>query len=85
MAGGAVNDDDPMLAAIEALAAMLQTVPRFHWGTVTQATPLLVHLDGDVDADGNPVTVAAQTVKTLTVGARVYCVEQDNRVIVIES
>ena len=81
-----MNDDDPILAKLETIVALLRATPTVKWATVTQASPLRVHLDGDIDAAGNPVSVAAQTVKTsIAVGTRVFCVEQDSRITVIES
>lgn len=74
----------PFLDRLAKLRAALDRKATFHWGTVTQATPLLVHLDGDIDAAGGPVDVAPQSVvSSIPVGARVACIEQDRRVIVI--
>lgn len=74
----------PILDLIDKLWAHVMKLPTTKWGTVTQSSPLLVHLDGDIDGDGDPVTVAPQTlVKSIPVGSRVFCVEQDHRVTVI--
>jgi hypothetical protein len=74
----------PILDLIYKLWDYVFGLPTTKWGTVTQTTPLLVQLDGDIDGNGAPVTVAPQTlVKTIPVGARVFCVEQQRRVTVI--
>ncbi|HWU30184.1 MAG TPA: hypothetical protein VN041_13965 [Microbacterium sp.] len=74
----------PILTQIAKLWAALDKKATYRWGTVTQTAPLLVHLDGDIDAAGDPVDVAPQSVlSSIPVGARVACIEQDRRVIVI--
>ncbi|MGN7978194.1 hypothetical protein ACTJJ4_11530 [Microbacterium sp. 22195] len=74
----------PIRDQIAKLWAAVDRKPTFRWGTVSQETPLLVQLDGDIDPAGDPVDVAPQSVvSSIPVGARVACIEQDRRVIVI--
>lgn len=57
--------------------------PIVRWGTVAQASPLTVNLDGSIDTAGNPVAAPAQSaISGLAVGDRVLCMEQHRRVIV---
>ena len=79
------TDDDPILAALRKLAGKVDATPVMLWGTVTQATPLMVTLDGAIDPSGAPVAVPAQSADgPVTVGQRVYCVRQSRRVIIID-
>ena len=48
----------PVLDQLAKLWAAVDRKPTFRWGTVSQATPLLVQLDGDIDPAGDPVDVA---------------------------
>ena len=68
----------PILDLLGKIWDRLDRTPTVRWGTVTQTTPLLVQLDGD-DTTLTPQTV----VSTIAVGARVVCVEQYRRVIVL--
>jgi len=70
----------PVLDQIGKLWARVNLMPVVRWGTVTQASPLRVRLDGD--ADPLPFTPAT-TVRGLRPGNRVVCVEQHRRITVI--
>lgn len=70
----------PVLDQIAKLWARLALMPVIRWGTVTQASPLRVTLDGDTDA----VPFTPQTVvKGIPTGKRVVCIEQHRRLIII--
>jgi hypothetical protein len=78
------TDDDPILAALRKLAGKVDAAPVMLWGTASQASPLMVMLDGAIDPAGAPVAVPAQSaVGPVKVGQRVYCVRQSRRVIVV--
>lgn len=70
----------PILDQIAKLWGKVDLIPVIRWGSVTQTTPLRVRLDGD--ADPLPFTPSS-LISGLTVGARVVCVEQHRRVIVV--
>lgn len=70
----------PVLDQLAKLWARTDRMPVVRWATVTQAHPLRLLLDGDVDV--LPLTPQS-ALGGLTVGARVVCVEQHRRVIVI--
>lgn len=70
----------PIKDQIRKLWARVDQMPIVRWGTVTVSAPLRVMLDGDPDH----LPFAPQSVvKSPPVGARVVCVEQHRRVIVI--
>lgn len=70
----------PVLDQIGKLWARLELMPVIRWGAITQADPLRVQLDGDLD----PMVLTPMTlVAGLGVGDRVLCVEQHRRVIVL--
>lgn len=72
--------DDPILDEIAKLWARGVLTPVIRWGTVTSGSPLRVILDGSTE----PLPFAPQTtVRDLSVGDRVVCVEQHRRVIVL--
>jgi len=72
----------PVLGQIEKLWARVDLTPVIRWGTVAQASPLRVTLDGDAV----PLPLTPQTaLPSLRVGDRVLCVEQHRRVIVIQA
>lgn len=71
---------DPIMTQLGKLWQQVGRIPTIRWATVTQATPLLIQMDGDLD----PLLFTPQTVVSgLRVGQRVVCVEQNRRVIVI--
>lgn len=71
----------PLVDQIRKLWARVDVAPVVRWGTVTQASPLRVILDGDLEA----LPFSPQnTVPGLRVGNRVVCVEQHRRVIVVQ-
>jgi hypothetical protein len=71
----------PVLDQIGKLWGRLDMMPVVRWGTVTQASPLRVILDGDMEA----LPFSPQnTVPGLVVGNRVVCVEQHRRVLVVQ-
>ncbi len=72
----------PVLEQIAKLWARIDLMPAIRWGTVRGINPLSVTLDGDTDPLPFPPST---TVLGLTLGARVVCVEQHRRVIVIAS
>lgn len=72
----------PVLNQIHKLWARVDRMPVVRWATVVQVSPLRVMLDGDLDV--LPFTPAT-TVHGLPVGARVVCVEQHRRVIVVSA
>src|SRR5690554_6499074 len=71
----------PILDQLNKIWARLNLMPVIRWGTVTQASPLRVQLDGDTE----PLLFTPQnTVPGLKVGNRVLCVEQHRRVNVVQ-
>jgi len=76
-----VNDLlEPIKDQLRKLWERVALMPVIRWGTVTATDPVAVILDGDEE----PLPFAPQiAVSGLTVGARVVCVEQHRRVIVI--
>lgn len=69
-----------VLKKIAELGSRIDLMPKIRWATVTQASPLRVQMDGDAE----PLTITPQTVvRGLSVGARVVCVEQHRRVLVV--
>lgn len=72
----------PVLNQIHKLWARVDRMPVVRWATVVQVSPLRVMLDGDLEV--LPFTPAT-TVHGLPVGARVVCVEQHRRVIVVSA
>lgn len=69
---------DPIMRLVE--KALTRPIPVHRWGTVTAVGPLRVRLDGDAD----PLPFTPQNAAgALTVGARVWCVEQHRRVTVL--
>lgn len=72
----------PVLEQIGKLWSRVDLSPVIRWGTVTQASPLRVQLDGDED----PLTITPQNAAgELRVDSRVLCVEQHRRVIVVKA
>lgn len=69
---------DPIMRLVE--KALTRPIPVHRWGTVTAVGPLRVQLDGDTD----PLPFTPQNAAgALTVGARVWCVEQHRRVTIL--
>lgn len=67
-----------------AMRVQIANQPGFTFGVVVNASPLVVHLDAEFDADDEPVwTPATSFAGALTVGTNVFCVKQDRRVFVI--
>lgn len=72
----------PVLDQIGKLWSRVDQIPVIRWGTVVQASPVRVTLDGDFD----PLPLSPQNAAgELREGARVLCVEQHRRVIVVKS
>jgi len=72
----------PVLDQIGKLWARVDRMPVVRWATVVQVSPLRVLLDGDLEV---LPFAPASTVHGLPLGARVVCVEQHRRVIVISA
>ena len=81
----------PLKAEMHAQAGELRRKSEIRLGTVTQASPLEVALDGDVDLDeesptfGQPVSAPAVSLVAHTVGQRVMCAEQHRQILVIQA
>jgi len=73
---------DPILTQISKLWSRVDVMPTMRWGTVLQASPLSVQLDGDTVPLPFP---PASAISPIRVGARVLCVEQNRRVIVVSA
>lgn len=72
---------DPEWEQFDKLWATIRGMPQaVVWGTVTQSSPLRVRLDGEAE----PIPFTPATVqKNIPVGARVLCVKQNLRVIIL--
>ena len=71
----------PILDQLAKIWARLNLMPVIRWGTVTQADPLRVQLDGDTE----PLLFTPQNpLGKLNVSQRVLCVEVHRRVIIIQ-
>lgn len=72
----------PIVEQLEKLWTRVDLTPVIRWGTVTQADPLRVQLDGDAE----PLPLTPQTtLRELRAGDRVVCVEQHRRVLVVQA
>ncbi|MGU3424037.1 hypothetical protein [Microbacterium paraoxydans] len=72
----------PIIEQLDKLWTRVDLTPVIRWGTVTQAGPLRVQLDGDAE----PLPLTPQTtLPDLRTGDRVVCVEQHRRVIVLQA
>ncbi|MGF3055603.1 hypothetical protein [Microbacterium sp. YY-01] len=70
----------PLVNLIAETRKLAADAPVVRWATVTQPSPLRIRMDGDAD----PMLITPQSlVSGLTVGARVLCVEQHRRMIVV--
>jgi hypothetical protein len=75
----------PLVERVKDLKTRVEQVPVIRWGVVSQTSPLMVALDGSIDTTGSPVSAPARSaIGGLLVGARVLCVEQHRRVIVVQ-
>lgn len=79
--GPFVDHMNLVLKKLAELTGRIDKMPTIRWATVTQASPLRVQLDGDLE----PLSVTPQAaVVGLVAGDRVVCVEQHRRVIVCQ-
>lgn len=69
----------PIKEQIAKVWAALDKKPTMRWGTVVTTSPVTVLLD---PGTGDPAP-AITTVAALTVNERVYCVEQNRRITII--
>ncbi|QMU97855.1 hypothetical protein FVO59_12035 [Microbacterium esteraromaticum] len=81
----------PLKKLIHGLVSEVRRKSEIRLGTVTQASPLRIALDGDVDLDetsptvGQPISTPAVSLMVHTVGQRVICAEQHRQILVIQA
>lgn len=81
----------PLKQEMHNLADEVGRKAEIRLGTVTQVSPLLVALDGDVDlieespTFGQPISAPAVSLVVHTVGQRVICAEQHRQILVIQA
>ena len=80
----------PLYKRLHKLRSLIDRKSEIRLGTVAQVSPLMVNLDGDIDADpgsptfGDPIPTPATSPIAHTVGQRVICAEQYRRVLVVQ-